>query len=312
MRQDIEFKSEGVLCRGWLVTPEGSKPPFACVIMAMGANYVKEFPIIQGHMEEFMRHGLASIVFDYRSFGASEGFPRLHLDPWEQVEDCRNAISLAETLPNIDPERLGFWGISVGGGHALTVAALDPRVKCTASVVPMVDGYASQRVIRGDLGFKKACEAILEDRRKRFKDETQRGYMPVVSMEPDKELCYSPMHGNYEIYMTSKKVAPSWENRVTIQSQECKLRYDVWSCVPKILGIPVLVIVVEGDIYAPWDQAIEAYNRIPSPRKRMLLIPSGGGQVTHGTVYTKPSHMQIATKAAAEFLVEHLVKPYEK
>lgn len=315
MRQDIEFKSEGVTCRGWLSTPDAGNPPFPCVIMAGGANYLKEFPIMQVHIEDFIRHGLACIAFDYRSFGASEGLPRQHLDCPGQVEDCRNAISFAETLPNVDPERLGFWGASVGGGHALIVAGLDPRVKCTVSAFPMVDGYLQNRGIRGDTGMKKLYQVILEDRRKRIKDETQIGYMPSVSPEPEKELCYSPMPGNYELYMICKKVAPAWENRVTIQSAEIKLRHCVWPFLPRILTMPLLQIMLEGDytVGSTFEEtAIEAYNRIPSPLKKMLIIPSDGGKVTHMTVYTKGPHTQLFSKPAADFLSEHLVEPYKK
>lgn len=172
MRQDIEFKSEGVTCRGWLFTPDVGKPPFPCVVTAGGGGYVKEFPIMKEHAEEFMRHGLAAILFDYRHYGASEGLPRQHIDLWEQVEDCRNALSLAETLPNVDPERLGFWGISLGGAHAFIVPAMDSRVKCTVSTIPQVDGYTNNRLVRSEEQFEKFCELIIEDRRKRFKDET--------------------------------------------------------------------------------------------------------------------------------------------
>ncbi|MBI2858779.1 MAG: hypothetical protein HYX90_06855 [Chloroflexi bacterium] len=42
MRQDIEFKSQGLTCRGWLYTPDEGKPPFPCIITAMGAGYVKD------------------------------------------------------------------------------------------------------------------------------------------------------------------------------------------------------------------------------------------------------------------------------
>ena len=307
MKQDIEFKSKGMTCRGWLVTPDAGKLPFPCVVMAMGATYVKEFPIIKEHMEEFKRRGLASIVFDYRCFGASEGLPRQHLDPQEQVEDCRNAISLAETLPDLDPERLGFWGISSGGGYAFTVPALDSRVTCSTAVLPMVDGYACQRLIRSEVDFRKLSEVILEERRKRFKDDTQRGYVAMFSSGGEKELAGFPLASNYEVFMDYKKVAPAWENRRTIESLECYLNYNVWPYLPRILSIPLLAIVIEGDTNTPWNLAIEAYNRVPSPHKSIFLVPSHCGKVTHMSVYSDPSHMQMIAKAAGDFFAEHLI-----
>jgi hypothetical protein len=315
MRQDIEFKSEGVTIRGWLFTPDEGKPPFPCVPMAMGANYVKEFPMVTVHVEEFIRHGIACIAFDYRSFGASDGTPRQHLDCIAQVEDCRNAISFAETLPDIDRNRLGFWGASVGGGHALIVAALDPRIRCTVSAFPMIDGYNQNRGARGDVGMKKFMDAVLEDRRRTIKDPTHIGYMPSVSPDPDNELCYSPMPGNYELYMECAKVAPAWENRVTIQSAEIKLRHSAFPFLPRILTMPLLEILLEGDTTTGNtfnEDSIKAFDQIPSPKKEMLLVPSDNRKVTHESIYTKASDTRLFARPAAEFFVKHLIEPYRK
>ena len=48
----------------------------------------------------------------------------------------------------MDRERIGIWGSSYGG-HALTVAAIDKRVKCVVSQVPTTSGFlAAQRRVR--------------------------------------------------------------------------------------------------------------------------------------------------------------------
>lgn len=88
-----------------------------------------------------MDAGIAALTFDYRNLGDSEGEPRQHLDPWEQIYDIINAITYASLREDLDSNRLGVWGISYAGGHVFPVAALDPRVKVTLSVVPMLDGW---------------------------------------------------------------------------------------------------------------------------------------------------------------------------
>src|SRR5438874_8263465 len=139
MRRDVEFPSQGDLCRGWLITPETGAPPYPAVVMAGGWCYVKE--IVMPHYAEYiLRAGLAVLLFDYRHFGASAGEPRQHLDPWAQIEDYKNAISFLETRPEVDPSRIGVWGISYSGGHVLIVGATDPRVRCIVSNIPVVDG----------------------------------------------------------------------------------------------------------------------------------------------------------------------------
>jgi hypothetical protein len=51
----------------------------------------------------FAEAGLASLVFDNRSFGVSDGEPRHEMDPWQQVSDYRAAITYAGTGVLLDP-----------------------------------------------------------------------------------------------------------------------------------------------------------------------------------------------------------------
>ena len=113
--------------------------PFPVVVMAGGWCYVKE--LVQPHVaQRFADTGLAAILFDYRNFGSSDGTRRQHVDPNAQIEDYRNAISFAETLDEVDSDRIGVWGISYSGGHALILGATDPRVRCVVAQIPVVDG----------------------------------------------------------------------------------------------------------------------------------------------------------------------------
>ena len=74
MRQDVEFISKGSLCRGWLYIPEkvtkGGIAPG--IVMAHGFAGVKEMGLA-GFAEYFKAAGFATLVFDYRFWGDSEG-----------------------------------------------------------------------------------------------------------------------------------------------------------------------------------------------------------------------------------------------
>src|SRR6266568_1945865 len=92
MRQDIEFKAEGPRLRGWLCTPDTGSGAYPTVVMAHGFSAVKEM-YLDSFAEAFAAAGLAALVFDNRNFGASDGEPRLEIDPWAQVCDYRDAIT---------------------------------------------------------------------------------------------------------------------------------------------------------------------------------------------------------------------------
>jgi dienelactone hydrolase len=45
------------------------------------------------------------------------------------VTDTIRAIDYLQTRPDVDPERIGMMGISMGGMNTWLTAAADPRVK---------------------------------------------------------------------------------------------------------------------------------------------------------------------------------------
>ncbi len=302
-RKDIEFKSGGETCRGWLYTPDGAKGQVPVVVMAGGWCYVREL-VMPHYADLFVKAGLAALLFDYRRLGVSDGEPRQHLDPNDQVEDYRNAISYAETLPGLDAARIGVWGISYSGGHALILAASDPRVKCAVSTIPVVDGYRNMRRVHGTMGFRKLQAAVIEDRRRRFKNPKDRGFIPHAAADPDKTLSSWPFPETFHTFAQLKETeAPLYQNSSTMESVELLMSYSVDPFLPRILDVPTLVLVAEGDDLTLWDLEIEAYNRIPTNKKKLVVLP----KTSHMTLYSDRSNLAIAGEQATAWLVQHLL-----
>jgi uncharacterized protein len=150
MRKDIEINAEGTILRGWFYTPDRQSGKAPAIVMAHGFSAVKEM-YLDRFAEHFCAAGLAAVVFDNRNFGASDGQPRQEIDPWTQVRDYRHAITWTRMQREVNPERIGVWGSSYSGGHALVVGAIDRRVKCVVSQVPLISGYRNiQRLVRPD------------------------------------------------------------------------------------------------------------------------------------------------------------------
>jgi fermentation-respiration switch protein FrsA (DUF1100 family) len=302
MRRDIEFPSGGETVRGWLYTPEGGHGPYPVVVMAGGWCYVKE--LVQPHVARcFADAGLAALLFDYRNFGASEGRRRQHIDPNAQIEDYRNAISFAETLDEVDPTRIGAWGLSYSGGHVLIVGATDPRVACVSAQIPVTDGYRNMRRVHGTIGFRKFEQLLIDDRRSRFATGED-GFLPHAASDPTDEVSTWPFPETFETFRELKaREAPAYENRSTIESAELLMSYHVNPYLPRLLDTPTQVIVAEHDDLTLWDLEIEAYNRIPTAKKRLVVI----GGSTHMTLYSDHSLLAQAADAAREWFVQHLL-----
>lgn len=54
----------------------------------------------------------------------------------EQLEDFRRAVTLARSLPEVDPEAIGLWGSSFSASHVLLVAVGDLGVRAVVVQVP--------------------------------------------------------------------------------------------------------------------------------------------------------------------------------
>jgi uncharacterized protein len=87
--------------------------------LAHGCSAVKEM-YLDTYAEAFACAGFAPVVYDNRNLGPSDGLPRQEIDPRLQIRDYSDAVTFALCLSETDVERVGVWGSSYGGGHALT------------------------------------------------------------------------------------------------------------------------------------------------------------------------------------------------
>lgn len=137
--EDADFESRETRCAAWLYRPEGDErndPPI--VVMGHGFGGTRRMGL-PAYAERFANRGLAVLVFDYRGFGDSDGRHRNIVDPTRHLEDWRAAVDHARGLPGVDGDRVGVWGTSFSGGHALVTAARED-----------VDAYVGQVPYYGD------------------------------------------------------------------------------------------------------------------------------------------------------------------
>jgi len=168
MREDIEFQTaDNVTLRGWFYKPShaDSGLPLPCLVMAHGFSALKEMDL-DTFAEHFISNlPLACLVYDNRGFGDSdtkENQPRHEIIPAQQTSDFSDAITYAQSRPDVNKDRIGIWGSSYSGGHVLWVGAVDRRVKVVLSQVPCVDGWANfHRLIRPD--FVAGLNQVFQD-----------------------------------------------------------------------------------------------------------------------------------------------------
>ncbi len=300
-RRTVYFHSEGDQIEAFLYLPSDMSTPPPVVVLAGGWCYVKELvqPI---YAEAFAEAGLAVLLFDYRRLGGSEGEPRQHLNPWDQIEDYRNAISYLETLPEVDASRVGVWGISYSGGHVLIVGAIDPRVKAVVAIVPVVDGYQNLRLAHGTVGFRRLRAQIAESRKRRY-ETGEDDFMPHGSADPVADLVTWPFPASQPTFAYLKETqAPAYENRATVRSTEMLLGYSVEGYIHRLTDIPTMMVVAEQDDHTHWDLEIDVFNRIPSGKKTLQVVEKSG----HLGLYRDPERIGRVAVDCAKWFVRWL------
>lgn len=303
--RNVEFASDGITLRGDLYLPEGDGP-FPTIVMAGGWCYVKELRQPQ-YAAEFVKRGFAALVFDYRNIGSSDGEVRQHLDPWEQIADYKNAISFLETLPEVDADRIGAWGISYSGGHVLILGAIDDRVKVVVSNVPVIAGELNMWRVHGTERFRK-LKTLVKESRKKLATTGEHSYMGMSATPsgPDDQLTTWPFDEVKETFVYLKETqAPKHEHRNTVASVENLLQYDARPYPPRLVNTPTMVIVANDDDITLWDVELDAFNSIPTPDKKWVVLPA----TDHMTLYSDLTALDFAARAAGSWFSEHLATP---
>ena len=85
---------------------------------------------------ELAERGYVTLAPDYPNFGEYKFDPYAHGYASTTMKGIWNhirAVDLLQSLPEVDPERIGAIGHSLGGHNAIYVAVFDPRLKAVVS-----------------------------------------------------------------------------------------------------------------------------------------------------------------------------------
>ncbi|MEP0068299.1 alpha/beta fold hydrolase [Pyruvatibacter sp.] len=249
-RKTVEFLSHGVKIEAYLYTPSSSdaSTPLPAVVTAPGFGGVKEM-LIESYADYLTAAGIACLSLDYRHFGGSDGMPRQHIDPVRQVEDMQAGIDYLETADEIDSARIGVWGTSMSGGHTITVAAIDSRIKAAVAIIPFLTAGKPSGDIRA------IRRAALLDTAKRLVG-MRPGTIPIFAESPG-EFAVMASDGGWEWMQNVVKDAPNYRNEVTLQSL-----FRLGGYLPERhagqLSVPTMLMAAKADSITP-AEPIEAF-----------------------------------------------------
>lgn len=288
--------ADNIRLHAWVFPPPVGTGPFPAITMAHGFGGVK-YRGLQGYAERFSQAGFVVLVHDHRGFGLSGGEPRGDIDPWQQIADWRRAISFLENLDDVDAHRIGIWGSSYAGGHAIVLAATDRRIKAAVAQVPTISGY-EQSLRRVPADRRSALEERFDDDERAQLAGRQPEYQLVNSLDPGVQAAYhSPAMDEFNAHFP---MPPSVEEptRVTLRSTRKAQMYEPGAWVGRVSPTPLLMVVATGDTITPTDLALAAYERTLQPKR--LAMYAGDHFDAYVTAF------ETTSAAATEWFCEHL------
>ncbi|WP_373140966.1 alpha/beta hydrolase [Mycobacterium marinum] len=202
------FESRGTRCAAWFTRPAGPGPyPLVVLAHGLGANHTMALARYERH---FAAAGIATLAFDYRNLGASDGTPRQRLSLRRHRQDIAAALEFARSLPDVDASRVALWGTSLGAMHVLLIAARRRDLCAVVVQCPIVDGPATLRRL-GLAATLRAGPAIVEDAL-RCAAGLRRRYIPIVG--PPGSLAAVPAAGALQGWRSTVDPGGSFDNRI--------------------------------------------------------------------------------------------------
>lgn len=296
MLENITYFSDGLKIAAHLYRPDDWRPgdpPRPAVVCVTGYSGRKNLATIDMPIH-LSKAGFFTLAPDYRGYGVSEGVRGRHR-PLEQAQDTYDGITYLQTVEGVDPERIGLYGTSFGGAHAIWAAAFDERVKATVSAVGVHDGERWLKTLRRPYEWLAFKSRVQEAARRRVTANERETIIrhDIYSDDPDNPK--PPMtleeHGSEEVL------------DLDLESVEACFRYRPEWVAGKISPRPVLFIYGEEDVMVPPSEAHACYAACGEPKK-LVMLPRG----RHNDVYqvNNPDLFDMALKETTAWFREHL------
>jgi len=240
----VRFDSDGVELVGEVYLPAGHDPavdgPLPGVVVTGTWTSVRQ-QMTQRYAKKLAAEGLATLSFDYRTYGESGGEPRQIESPQWKARDIANATEFLMSREEVDAERVGGMAICASVMYMAHAIAQGVPLKAFAtSAAWLHDPQTVGLVYGGEEGVRARISRGLAAR-ERYRRTGEVEYVPAESPDdPDAAMIgvgfyEDPERGNI----------PEWTNRFAVMQWPEWLTLDGIAPAPAI-GVPTVMIHSDG------------------------------------------------------------------
>lgn len=134
VERELEVSSDGITLAATLVWPDGPGRHPACVVTHGSEPANRKSPFYQRLARRFAENGIAALIYDKRGVGESTGTYVEAPDLRVPAGDVLACIAALKQQAEIDPARLGVWGISQGGWVGPLAASMSSDIRFVIAV----------------------------------------------------------------------------------------------------------------------------------------------------------------------------------
>jgi uncharacterized protein len=123
-RVNVSFRSTGgITLAGTVIVPEVGEAPYPAMVMVGGAGPMTREEL-EAEAEAFARRGVLALIYDKRTVGYS----LVERDFSLLADDALDGLEVLMSRPDVDPDRVGVWGLSEGAWVASLAASRSDAV----------------------------------------------------------------------------------------------------------------------------------------------------------------------------------------
>lgn len=316
-KKPVTFYSEGVRLGGDLFLPDDLEAgqPRAGIVLCHGYTGIKDL-YLPDNAARLVDQGYVAMVFDYKGWGVSDAIPapnvpearavagstgaawtsgdgyRNRLAPYSRVADVQAAITYLSAQREVDENRIGIYGTSYGGATVTWTAAVDPRVKCTVSVVGIGNGERWMSRVRRPYEWLDLLERSKQDRIQRAltgqTEYVERG--EILLPDPD----------SLRLATAARKGMPGAVSEIPMEYVDDTVGFNPEWVVDKISPRAILFITSANDLLVLPEESEQLYAKAKEPKK--LVVLKG---YSHYEVYQEPAFSEVMA-ATVEWFKQYL------
>jgi fermentation-respiration switch protein FrsA (DUF1100 family) len=243
-KNKVSIKVDDLILMGEFYTPSDMQSPYPAVCFCHGIPATQYNPAEGGYpvlAERFCKKGFATMVFNFRGTGLSEG--NLDLPSW--THDLRAVIDYLYRRPEIDKSRIAVLGSSGGAAVSVYVAANENKICSLVTLAcPASFHFSEANNPESIVEHFRSIGAIRDKDFPSSKEEWLQGFSSISPVDYIEKISPRPLymiHGEvddvvpvehvYELYEKAREpkemlVIPGAGHRLRLEERAVKAALD--------------------------------------------------------------------------------------